>query len=59
MQNTSTLVGRLRTRAIIRRSIRKRAEKHEGKEPQEDKIADLCDEAADRIEELEGWVNGC
>ena len=56
MYNTSTLVERLRTRAKIRREIRKR----DASDPDVfDRIADLCDEAADRIEELEGWVNGC
>ncbi len=41
------LVERLRTRAAIRRKIR------EAEGPHEDRIANLCDEAADRIEYYE------
>jgi hypothetical protein len=45
-----SLVFRLRKRAEIRRQIADRKSVQEGKP---DKIADLLNEAADRIEELE------
>jgi hypothetical protein len=66
-----TLVERLRTRASIRRNIKDRKSVQEGKP---DRIADLLEEAADRIERLEsywytdkacelleetGWVSDC
>lgn len=48
-----SLVYRLRKRAEIRRQIPGRKSVEEGKE---DKIANLLEEAADRIELLEGGV---
>jgi len=45
-----TLIERLRKRAEIRRQIPTRKSVQEGKT---DRIADLLEEAADRIEELE------
>jgi len=46
----SDLLNRLRTRAKIRRQIPTRKSVQEGKQ---DRLADLLDEAADRIELLE------
>lgn len=45
-----TLVERLRIRADIRRQIKDRKSVQEGKP---DRIADLLEEAADKIEQLE------
>ena len=47
------LVGRLRIRAEIRRQIPIRKSVQEGKP---DRLADLLDEAADEIEELEMYI---
>lgn len=47
---TETLIERLRKRAQIRRQIHTRKSVQEG---QPDRIADLLEEAANRIEELE------
>ncbi len=47
-----SLVFRLRKRAEIRRQIKTRKSVQEG---QPDRIADLLEEAANRIEELEKW----
>ena len=49
------LVYRLRKRAEIRRQIKDRKSVQEGKP---DRIADLLDEAADRIKELEDGQDG-
>jgi len=49
-QQTNDLVYRLRKRAEIRRQITTRKSVQEGKP---DRIADLLEEAANRIEELE------
>lgn len=46
-----SLVFRLRKRAEIRRQIQNRKSVQEGRP---DRIADLLEEAADRIEQLEG-----
>jgi hypothetical protein len=46
-----SLIFRLRKRAEIRRQIQDRKSVQEG---QPDRIADLLEEAADRIEQLEG-----
>jgi hypothetical protein len=48
------LVFRLRKRAEIRRQIKDRKSVQEGKP---DRIADILEEAANRIEELEGKSN--
>jgi hypothetical protein len=48
------LIERLRLRASIRRQIPTRKSVQEGKP---DRIADLCDEAADRIQFLEEELN--
>ena len=48
-----TLVERLRIRASIRRNIKDRKSVQEG---QPDRIADLLEEAADEIEELEKQI---
>ena len=48
-----SLVFRLRKRAEIRRQIRDRKSVQEGRP---DRIADLLEEAATRIEQLEGGV---
>lgn len=48
-----SLVFRLRKRAEIRRQIQDRKSVQEGRP---DRIADLLEEAADRIEQLEGDV---
>lgn len=50
---TDDLVYRLRERARIRRQIPNRKSVQEGKP---DRIADLLEEAADKIEELEEFV---
>ena len=50
-----SLVFRLRKRAEIRRSIADRKSVQEGKR---DRIADLLEEAADRIESLESGQDG-
>jgi hypothetical protein len=47
------LVSRLRTRAQIRRQIPSRKSVQEGKP---DKLADLLEEAADEIEELQMYI---
>ena len=47
-----SLIFRLRKRAEIRRQIKTRKSVQEG---QPDRIADLLEEAANRIEELEKW----
>ncbi len=49
-----TLVERLRIRATIRRNIPGRKSVQEGRE---DRLANLLDEAADRIEQLEEEIN--
>jgi hypothetical protein len=49
-----SLVYRLRKRAEIRRQIKDRKSVQEGAP---DRIADLLEEAADKIEELEANVN--
>jgi hypothetical protein len=49
------LVYRLRKRAEIRRQIKDRKSVQEGKP---DRIADLLEEAADRIEQLERGQDG-
>jgi hypothetical protein len=49
------LVYRLRKRAEIRRQIKDRKSVQEGKP---DRIADILEEAADRIEELERGQDG-
>ena len=49
-----SLIERLRIRANIRRSISTRKSVQEGKP---DKIADLLEEAADYIEQLEYYAN--
>lgn len=46
-----SLIFRLRKRAEIRRQIQDRKSVREGKP---DRIADLLEEAADRLEQLEG-----
>jgi hypothetical protein len=57
MENTTyNLVERLRTRAKIRREIPSR-KSVQNNEP--DRIADLLDEAADRIETLESYIEDC
>jgi hypothetical protein len=48
--NMETLIYRLRKRAEIRRQISSRKSVQEGKP---DRIADLLEEAADRLEQLE------
>ena len=48
--SNQTLVQRLRLRAFIRRQIPSRKSAQEGKP---DRLADLLDEAADKIEQLE------
>lgn len=48
------LVTRLRKRAEIRRQIKDRKSVQEGKR---DRLADLLDEAANEIEELETFLN--
>lgn len=53
---TYNLVERLRKRAEIRRQIPTRKSVQEG---QPDRIADLLEEAAERIETLESYINGC
>ena len=56
MENTTyNLVERLRTRAKIRREIPSR-KSVQNNEP--DRIADLLNEAADRIETLESYLEG-
>ena len=50
-----SLVYRLRKRAEIRRQIQDRKSVQEGKP---DRIADLLEEAANRIEELESGQDG-
>lgn len=50
-----TLVERLRIRAQIRRNIPNRRSVQEGRE---DRLANLLDEAADRIQELEEKLYG-
>lgn len=50
MAQDNDLIGRLRKRAEIRRQISTRKSVQEGKP---DRIADLLEEAANRIEELE------
>ena len=52
---TYNLVERLRMRAKIRRIIPNRKSVQEGKP---DRLADLLDEAADRVETLESYING-
>lgn len=54
MNTENDLIHRLRTRAGIRRSIPTRKSVQNG-EP--DRIADLLEEAADRIAELEKQLN--
>lgn len=49
-----TLVERLRTRATIRRNIKDRKSVQEGKP---DRIAELLEEAANEIEELEAVIS--
>ena len=49
------LIYRLRKRAEIRRQISTRKSVQENAP---DRIADLLDEAANRIEELVGWQSG-
>lgn len=49
-----TLVERLRIRATIRRNIPGRKSVQEGRE---DRLANLLDEAADRLEQLEEEIN--
>lgn len=51
MSDKESLIVRLRKRAEIRRSISERKSVQEGKP---DKLADLLDEAANEIEELQG-----
>lgn len=51
-----SLVFRLRKRAEIRRQIQDRKSVQEGRP---DRIADLLEEAAARIEQLEGGVTPC
>lgn len=53
---TYNLVERLRKRAEIRRQIQTRKSVQEGKP---DRIADLLEEAAFRIETLESYIEGC
>ena len=53
---TYNLVERLRKRAKIRRQIQTRKSVQEGKP---DRIADLLEEAAFRIETLESYIKGC
>jgi hypothetical protein len=56
MNNTTyNLVERLRKRAEIRRQIPSRKSVQEDKP---DRIADLLDEAAERIETLESYLEG-
>lgn len=55
MQQEQTLIERLRIRATIRRQIITRKSVQENKP---DRIADLLEEAANRIEELEK-LNRC
>jgi len=52
---TNDLIDRLRKRAEIRRQIPSRKSVQNG-EP--DRIADLLEEAADRIDKLQGFLNG-
>lgn len=52
---TYNLVERLRLRAKIRREIPTRKSVQEGKP---DRIADLLEEAAERIETLESYLEG-
>jgi len=52
---TYNLVERLRKRAEIRRQIQTRKSVQEGKP---DRIADLLEEAAFRIETLESYIKG-
>jgi len=52
MVTGENLIFRLRKRAEIRRQIKTRKSVQEG---QPDRIADLLEEAANRIEELEKW----
>lgn len=54
MNQEDDLVQRLRMRAYIRRSIKERKSVQEGKP---DRIADILDEAASRIESLEKELN--
>ena len=49
-----SIIERLRIRANIRRSISTRKSVQEGKP---DRIADLLEEAADYIEQLETFIN--
>ena len=49
-----SLIFRLRKRAEIRRNIKDRRSVQEGAR---DRIADLLEEAADRIEQLEGQIS--
>lgn len=53
---TYNLVERLRKRSEIRRQIQTRKSVQEGKP---DRLADLLEEAADRIETLESYIEGC
>ena len=53
MSNNESLIYRLRKRAEIRRSIPNRKSVQNG-EP--DRIADLLEEAADKIEALEAFI---
>lgn len=56
IENTTyNLIERLRTRAEIRRHIKDRKSVQEGKP---DRIADLLEEAALRIETLESYLEG-
>ena len=55
MTNSDDLIYRLRKRAEIRRQIQTRKSVQEGAP---DRIADLLEEAANRIEELEKEKNG-
>ena len=55
MTNFDDLIYRLRKRAEIRRQIQTRKSVQEGAP---DRIADLLEEAANRIEELEKEKNG-
>jgi len=51
--NENDLIFRLRKRAEIRRQIKTRKSVQEGKP---DRISDLLEEAANKIEELENWI---
>ena len=53
--STYNLVERLRTRSAIRRQISSRKSVQEGKP---DRLADLLEEAAWRIETLESYLQG-